>query len=133
MADEVEKVSEVTDKDASGNRVTTRAVSHESRDQQVSKIAQIVWFITGIVVALLAVRFVLALLGANLENAFASFIYGFTDLFVAPFRGLLQVGQFQAGVSRFELETVVAILIYVLVGWGIASAVRLGSKNENRV
>lgn len=133
MADEVEKVSEVTDRDATGNRVTTRAVSHDSRDQQVGKAVQIVWFIVGIVIAFLALRFVLALLGANLANGFASFVYSVSDPFVAPFRGLLQVGEFQAGVSRFELETVVAILIYALIGWGIAAAVRLGSKNANRV
>ncbi len=133
MADEVEKVSEVTDRDATGNRVTTRAVSHDSRDQQVSKAAQVVWFIVGIIIAFLALRFVLALLGANLANGFASFIYTLSDPFVAPFRGLLQVGEFQAGVSRFELETIIAILVYALVGWGIASAVRLGSKNTTRV
>lgn len=133
MADEVDKVSEVTDRDATGNRVTTRAVSHESRDQQISKIAQIVWFIVGIVIAILAVRVVLALLGANLANGFANFIYSVSDPFVAPFRGLLQVGEFQAGVSRLELETLVAILVYALIGWGIASAVRLASKNDNRV
>lgn len=133
MADEVEKVSEVTDRDATGNRVTTRAVSHDSRDQQVSKAAQIVWFIIGVIVSLLALRIVLALLGANLNNAFASFIYDITEPFVGPFRGLLQIGEFQAGVSRFELETVVAILVYLLIGWGIASAVRLASKNDNRI
>jgi len=133
MADEVDKVSEVTDRDGAGGRVTTRAVSHESRDQQVSKIAQVVWFITGIILAILALRVVLALVGANLNNAFASFIYGLSEPFVAPFRGLLQIGEFHAGVSRFELETVVAMIVYVLVGWGIASAVRLGSKNDNQV
>ncbi len=130
MADEVEKVSEVTDRDSSGGRVTTRAVSHESRDQKVNKLAQIVWFITGIIVALLAVRIVLALLGANLSNAFANFIYSFSEPFVAPFRGLLQVGEFQAGISRLELETIVAMIVYVLIGWGIAAAVRLGSKHD---
>jgi len=125
MADQVDKVSEVTD-----GGVTTRAVSHESRDQNVSKVAQIIWFIIGIIVSLLALRVVLALVGANLENAFASFIYNLSEPFVAPFRGLLQVGEFKAGVSRFELETIVAAIVYVLIGWGIASAVRLASKND---
>ncbi len=133
MADEVEKVSEVTDRDSTGNRVTTRAVSHESRDQKVGKAAQIVWFITGIILAILAIRVVLALLGANLANGFASFIYSLSDPFVAPFRGLLQVGEFHAGVSRFELETVAAAIIYALIGWGIAAAIRLASKNDARV
>lgn len=130
MADEVEKVSEVTDSDRPGKRVTTRAVTTESRDQKINKAAQVVWFIVSILVIFLLVRIVLALLGANLTNGFADFIYTVTDPFVAPFRGLLQVGEFQAGVSRLELETIVAVIIYVLIGWGIASAVRLASKSD---
>lgn len=95
------------------------------RNHGVSKVAQIVWFITGVIVAVLGLRIVLAMIGANLANPFASFIYSLTDPFVSPFRGLLQIGEFQAGVARFELETLIAAIIYLLIGWGIVSAVRL--------
>ncbi len=83
----------------------------------------------GILISLLLLRVVLSLIGANEANAFASFIYGLTDLFVAPFRGLLQTGEFQAGVSRFEFETLVAALVYTLLGWGITAGVNLAKKN----
>ncbi len=129
MPDQVDKVKEVADRDANGNQVVTREVSHGSRDQKVSKVAQVVWFIVGVIVAVLLLRVVLALIGANLDNGFANFIYTVTDPFVAPFRGLLQVGEFKAGVARFELETLVAAIVYLLIGWGIASAVRLAKKN----
>ena len=127
MVDTTEQVTE-QEENVGGQRVVTRAVSHESRDEHVNRGVRIVWFLVGIVVALLLMRFILALLGANLENAFASFIYALSEPFVYGFRGLLQVGQFQAGVSRLELETLIAALVYTLVGWGIASAIRLLSK-----
>ena len=129
MPDKIEKVSE-QQVNRGGQRVTTRAVDVESRDEHINRAVRIVWFIVGVVVAFLLVRVLLALLGANLENQFANFIYTVTDPFVVAFRGLLQVGEFQAGVSRLELETIVASVVYILIGWGIASAIKLLSKNE---
>lgn len=129
MVDTTEQVTE-EHKDIDGQRVVTREVNHESRDEHVNRGVRVVWFITALVVTFLLLRVVLALLGANLENQFASFIYTITDPFVSGFRGLLQVSQFQAGVSRFELETLVAAGVYALIGWGIASAIQLLSKKS---
>jgi len=105
---------------------TTKAVEH---DRQVSKVTQIIWYIAGVLIALLLVRAVLAVLGANLDNGFANFIYALTDPLVAPFRGLLQVGEFQAGVSRLEVETLLAAAVYGLITWGITKAVDLTRKD----
>jgi uncharacterized protein YggT (Ycf19 family) len=114
-----EKVVEVQD---------TPKSQSDRQNSQVSKIIQIIWYIVGLVVALLAIRFVLALLGANLSNGFAQFIYQLTDPMVAPFRGLLQIGQFQAGVVRVEIETILAAFVYGLMGWGITAAIALAEK-----
>jgi len=127
MVDSTEKVSEEHENN-DGQHVVTRQVSHESREGYVNQVVRVVWFLVGIIVTFLLVRVVLALLGANLENQFANFIYVVTDPFVVGFRGLLQIGQFQAGVSRLELETLVAAVVYSLIGWGLASAIRLFSK-----
>lgn len=127
MADSTEQVTEQQE-NRGGQNVVTREVNHESRDEHINRGIRIVWFLVGLVVAFLLVRVVLAILGANLENQFANFIYVITEPFVFGFRGLLQVSQFQAGVSRFELETLVAAGVYVLVGWGVVSAIRLLSK-----
>ena len=111
--------------------VETREVSKpavEERDHKVSKVNQIIWYIAGVLIAVLLIRAVLAILGANLENGFANFIYAFTDPLVAPFRGLLQVGEFQAGVSRLEVETLLAAAVYALITWGITKAVDLTRK-----
>ena len=98
------------------------------RAHKVSKVNQVIWYVAGVIITLHAVRVVLAMLGANLENGFANFIYAITDPFVAPFRGLLQVGEFQAGVSRFEVETLLAAVVYALLAWGITKAVDLSRK-----
>lgn len=109
--------------------VTRTEAPAEKRDRKVSKVNQVIWYIAGVVIALLFVRAVLAVLGANLENGFANFIYAVTDPFVAPFRGLLQVGEFQAGVSRLEVETLLAAAVYALIAWGITKAVDLSRKD----
>lgn len=129
MPDKIEKVSE-QQVNQGGQRVTTRAVNVESRDEHINRAGRVVWFIVGVIVVFLLVRVMLALLGANLDNQFANFIYSVTDPFVSVFRGLLQVGEFKAGVSRLELETIVASIVYILIGWGIASAIKLLSKNQ---
>lgn len=100
----------------------------QPHNRAVFKAAEIVWFIVGLVTTILLVRFVLALLGANLQNAFASFMYSLSEPFVAPFRGLLQISQFQAGVSRFEIETLLAAFIYLLIGWGVVKAIELARR-----
>ena len=103
-------------------------VEKDNQNYAISKVVQVIQYIAGLLIALLAIRFVLALLGANLANQFANFIYTVTDPMVAPFRGLLQVSQFQAGVSRFEIETLLTIAIYALVTWGITRLILLGRK-----
>ena len=116
---DTEKIVEVQD---------TPKSQKDKQNSTVAKVVQVIWYIVGLLVVLLAVRFILALLGANLDNSFAQFIYQLTDPLVAPFRGLLQIGQFQAGVVRLEIETILAALVYGLVGWGITAAVSLAEK-----
>lgn len=98
------------------------------RNRSVSKAAQVVWYIVGVIATILLLRFILALLGANVDNGFANFVYSVSEPFVAPFRGLLQIGAFQAGVSRIEIETLLAAAIYTLIGWGIVKAILLARR-----
>jgi uncharacterized protein YggT (Ycf19 family) len=67
---------------------------------------------------LLVIRFALRLLGANAEAGFASFIYRISTPLVAPFVGLFGTPPFNGMV--LELEVLVAIVVYGLVGWGLA-------------
>lgn len=77
--------------------------------------SRIIWFITGVILTLLAFRFVLALLAANPSNGFANFIYTTSHPFVAPFFTLFNYN-LQYGVSRFEIYTLVAMAVYAIIG-----------------
>ncbi len=125
MAEEVREVQETTtrvgDTVHTTQQVNDPALAAEHR-QNVA--ARVIWFVAGVLLALLAIRFVLSLLGANSANGFASFIYSVTHPFVAPFFSLFSYN-FQAGVSRFESYTLVAMLVYALVAYGLERLVTL--------
>jgi hypothetical protein len=78
--------------------------------------ARVVYTILGIINGILAIRFVLVLLGANPANAFANLIYTLSRPLVAPFIGLFNY-QPQYGVVRFEFETLIAMAVYTLLAW----------------
>lgn len=78
-------------------------------------IARLIWWAAGIIIILLAFRFVLALLGANPNNAFANFIYNTSHPFVAPFFGLFSYNVVKDGVGHFELFTLIAMAVYAVL------------------
>jgi hypothetical protein len=78
---------------------------------------QVVWYILGILEALLAFRFVLKLLGANSTAGFTSFIYSVTQPFAGPFLNVFKKTQVQGSV--FEWTTILAMLVYWLIALAI--------------
>jgi len=85
---------------------------------------QIVWYILGILEVILAFRFVLKLLGANSSAGFTSFIYGITYPFAAPFLSVFKLTDVNGSV--FEWTTVLAMLVYWLIAWGIVKLFLMG-------
>lgn len=120
MADHIQQTRQVNS-DGTASVKTTEIVSnpHDRVDSTDSIAARIIWFITGVIVTLLAFRFVFILLGASSSNGFANFIYSASHPFASPFFGLFNYTQ-QYGTARFELSTLVAIAVYLLVAYGIA-------------
>jgi uncharacterized protein YggT (Ycf19 family) len=129
MTENVQKVSEQT-RTAGENTVQTKEVYPVTsrRDQRVSKVQYFIQTLFGVLLVLLAVRIVLSLFGANPDNPFANFIYSVSNPFVAPFRGLFGY-DLDYGVSRFEIETLVAMIMYGLLGWIIVRLVALGKRD----
>ena len=123
MSTHVQQVKQV----GNDGNVTTRTTRVEDDGEytrsnsmrQASFASRIIWYIAGVLLVLLAFRFVLALLGANPNNQFANFIYSVSHPFVAPFFGLFGYN-LHYGVSRFETYTLVAMLVYLVIAWGLA-------------
>jgi uncharacterized protein YggT (Ycf19 family) len=89
------------------------------------RIIQVIWWVVGFIDTLIAIRFLLKLFGAN-PAPFVRFIYDLTWPLVAPFHGIFNTNQ--VGRTILEPESLVAIAIYTLIGWGIVSLVRIMSR-----
>jgi hypothetical protein len=92
-----------------------------SYDPVLAQFLRVSWFLLGLLQALLALRFLLAVMGANPSNPFAATIYALTGAFVAPFRTLFSTPA--AGGSVVELYTLIAMLVYFLAWWAVVKLI----------
>lgn len=78
---------------------------------------QVVWYILGVLEALLAFRFILKLLAANPRAGFTSFIYGASYPFANPFLNVFHITRVEGNI--IEWTTILAMLVYLLIAWAI--------------
>lgn len=95
----------------------SRRASYQERRQSLAKVTQVIWLVTSILEVLIGVRVLLKLLGANPQAPFAQFIYSITAVFLAPFNALFTSPA--AGASVLEISSLVAMLVYALIAWGV--------------
>ena len=91
---------------------------YEERRDSAWRVGQLIFLVFAVVEALIATRFVMLLLGANPDAGFTSFIYSVTGPLVAPFEGIFGAPDLETGV--FDPASLVALIVYPLVGWVIA-------------
>lgn len=92
-------------------------------------LARIVSYIFGVIVAFIAIRFLLKLFAANAEAGFVRFIYGVSDIFMAPFQAVFRTQE--VGGSVFEWSALLAIVVYLLIAWGLIALIRAVSPREH--
>ncbi len=99
------------------------------------RIRRTVCYIAGVLEILLACRFVLKLLGANPKSGFASVVYAVSRVFLAPFAGIFRAAVAQGVETKSILEpgTIIAMIVYALVAWGIVKLIRLCRTPRNTV
>jgi len=85
---------------------------------------QIVWYIVGFIEILLLFRFFLKLFGANTVAGFTNFIYTISWPFVLPFNSVFGISRVEGSV--FEWTTILTMLFYLLVDWGIVKLLLIG-------
>lgn len=119
MDEKQEKVTEVRETNVAndGANVRRETVTRSGTVSGGLLARRIVYYIGGILLALLVVRFLLLLFGASQGSAFVDFIYSITAVFVWPFNGIF--GEPSYGASVFDSSTLVAILVYGLLTVGI--------------
>jgi hypothetical protein len=94
----------------------------------------LIYFFFGALEILLAFRLVLKITGASMMSAFVSLIYGLTGIFILPFEGIFRRG-FAQGVEQtsiFEPATLVAIIVYIVLAWGLVKLTRILSGEQDQ-
>jgi len=92
---------------------------------------RIVGLIFSVLVTLIGLRIVLLLLGANAGNALVDFIYGVTEPFVAPFRGVFDLDVISpTGVSILDVAALVSLVGWSLIAILIIAILRLPDRRD---
>lgn len=87
----------------------------------ITRVINIIYYLTGALGILLLLRIILSLFGANPENQFAQVIYNLSAPFVAPFANLFSTPRL--GASQLDVNALVALLVYALLAWLVARLV----------
>lgn len=92
----------------------------------------VVYFFFGALDVLLAFRLVLKVMGASIASVFVRFVYGVSGIFILPFEGIFRkwFAQGAETTSVLEPSTVVAILVYAVLAWGIVKLIRIFSGEQ---
>ncbi|MFA4884938.1 MAG: YggT family protein [Desulfotomaculaceae bacterium] len=99
------------------------------------KLRKIVYYILGIFEALFAFRLVFKLLGANPGSAFVSFIYTVSGAFMAPFSGIFRSAVNEGIETKSVLEptTIIAMIVYALIAYGVARLIEIYGTPKDEV
>ena len=98
-------------------------VSHTEYTPGVVIAQRVIWFVAGLFSVIIALRFKFLLLGANQGALFTDLVYGLSTPLISPFLGIFGAPTY--GVAVFEVSSLLAIVIYLLIAWGLAKLVTL--------
>jgi hypothetical protein len=103
-----------------GSAVVERRVTRTPSGGEVA--GRIVVLLFGIVQVLIILRIVLLLMNAREGNDLVSFILNTSQIFVAPFNGMLNIDNLKSGGSVLDVAAVLA-----LIGWTVLEALILAA------
>jgi uncharacterized protein YggT (Ycf19 family) len=107
---------------------TTPVVDPNAPISPADRTVHIVYLVFGVIEALIAIQVILKLLAANPSAGFTSLIYNVTQPFVALFQGVFPDAQSKGSV--LEVSSLLAILVYALLAFGLASLVRIMGQRQ---
>jgi len=92
---------------------------------------RVVSLLFGVLAVLIGLRILLLLFVANQQNSVVDFVYGVTEPFVAPFRGIFQFDAVTpGGGSVFDIAALVALIGWLLIYLLIMAILRLGDRDR---
>lgn len=106
-----------------------RKVSSQENNNMLERVIGIIFIIIEII---LGFRLVLKLLGANPGNAFVSFIYKVSQLFVGVFQGIFSDASTKGleTTAVFEPGTLIAMVVIAIVAWIVLTLIATNKRNR---
>lgn len=96
------------------------------RQNIIAKVVRFIWLATGFLEFMILLRMLLKLIAANPNNLFTQLVYGFTDLFLWPFSGLVASPSAGNGMV-LEISSFFALLIYAVLAWVLVQMIQIGA------
>lgn len=114
---------------APASRVTTSHTYTTTRPTAVEMARRVIVLLFGILQALLVLRIILLLLGANPGNDIVQFILNVTSPFVDPFRDMFSLDRITSGStgSVLDVAAIVALIAWTLIEMLVLAIVNLFS------
>jgi len=100
-----------------------------------NKITKLVYYVLGVLETLLVFRLIFKFLGANPGSTFVSMIYKISGFFLAPFIGIFRSAVSNGIETKSVLEptTIIAIIVYALIAYGIVRLIEIYIKPRGSV
>lgn len=103
--------------------VTESPTKAYKKKKAIFRTYQVIWYIVGIIEVLLVFRIALKAFGANPYSGFTDLIYTITNPLAMPFSGIFGTTVTQGSV--FEWSTIIAGIVYFLLGLGLEQLLQL--------
>ena len=94
-------------------------------DEESFTAGRMIYYILGIIEVLLTFRLIFKLLGANPNSGFVSLIYSISQVFTVPFTAIFRSAATQGIETKAVIEpsTIIAMVVYTLIAWGIVKLI----------
>jgi hypothetical protein len=102
------------------------------RSRSLARVSQVVDYIFWVIYALLAMRFLLALMAARSSAGFVQFIVTVSNPFYLPFQGIVASPRTDGG-HTLMLPIVIAIIAYALLHLAISGLLRMFAHRKTEI
>jgi hypothetical protein len=96
---------------------TEQRESGQTQRVATFKATQLIWLLFGLLEAAIGLRVLFKVIAVNPAAPFAALLYKVTDLFLAPFAGLVGAPAFDGMV--LEISSIIAMIVYLLIAWAL--------------
>ncbi len=116
---------EVNDRDPGETYVREHARERDVSPSPLGMLTRLIVFLFGLIQLLIGLRIILLLFAARQSNDIVAAVYNISEVFVAPFRGILRIEEVQAGATALDVGAIVALIGWVVIELVVLALIRV--------